>query len=178
MSTTSIPEPSRFSAWLAHQSLPITAVTAALVIASNTIDNSWLASASVIAMAAWIASGAYRIQHDRRLCEQCMSAMPLDGPQRAQHRAGRLRACHAMQSRTATLCRFAMLAGGILAAKPWSMVLMDVLFVAAAVDEFLLATHRPLQPWCPQCHWGDGGGGDDEHVDDPVPTGEGTKVST
>ncbi len=44
---------------------------------------------------------------------------------------------------------------------------LDVLFGVAAVEAYVLSVHRPLQPWCPQCHWDDGD--DKEDVPDPVP---------
>jgi hypothetical protein len=32
---------------------------------------------------------------------------------------------------------------------------------------YVMSIHRPLQPWCPQCHWDDGG--DEEPAPEPVP---------
>ena len=46
----------------------------------------------------------------------------------------------------------------------WALVQTSMIYLILAY-----ATHRRLQPWCPWCQSGDGGGEDDPVSPDPVP---------
>jgi hypothetical protein len=104
--------------------------------------------------------------HDRRLCEHCVSSMPLNPSETAARYKRRFWVAH-----NGTEARYVI---------PYLAFLVAANFVPGTVGRlvwvsaqasliYLLAvytTHRRLQPWCPWCK---GGHGEDEDVDTPDP---------
>lgn len=107
--------------------------------------------------------------HSRRLCEHCVDAMPLDGTAAAERRRPLLRLAH-RRGRLILAVVACLLTSLLLprhsAALNALLTLTDVLL---ATSIHTGATHNRLYPWCPYCHRG-GGGGDDRVVT-PEPTG-------
>jgi hypothetical protein len=101
-------------------------------------------------------------QHDRRLCELCMSAMPLNPSEVAAHYRARFWLAHSGMRPRFLVPYLALLIGsnfamGFIGRIGWALVQSTMLYLIAAYS-----THRRLQPWCPWCR---GGGGDDDRDD-------------
>lgn len=115
-------------------------------------------------------------QHDRRLCEHCMSSMPLDASAVAARYGRRFTFAHLGSNRRWVVGYLVVLIGS-------NFVLLDTALLPASASRWVWAavqatmiylilaysTHRKLQPWCPQCR--DDGGGDTVDAPEPVPTG-------
>jgi hypothetical protein len=105
-------------------------------------------------------------QHDRRLCEQCASAMPLNPAERAArcHRMFWLSHCGSQPRYLIPYLvvligsNFASTAAGRIG---WAIVQSSMIYLILAYT-----THRRLQPWCPWCR--DDGGGEHEDIS-PTP---------
>jgi hypothetical protein len=124
-----------------------------------------------------LASWGFMRQHDRRLCESCMSTLPLNASEAAARYRRRLAVAHLGSNLPITAAYLVVLIGS-------SPVLLDTnllphplaRYVWAAIQSTMIylvlsyTTHRRLQPWCPQCRGGDGGR-EDVDTPDPVPTG-------
>lgn len=108
-------------------------------------------------------------QHDRRLCELCVAAMPLNpGEAAARYRARFWLAHSGMRPRFLvpylTLLVGSNLAMGTIGRIGWALVQSTMLYLIAAYS-----THRRLQPWCPWCRGGDGGQDRDDVAPPPPP---------
>jgi hypothetical protein len=124
-----------------------------------------------------LASWGFMRKHDRRLCESCMSSLPLNAPEVAARYRRRFAIAHLGSDLRFTVAYLIVLIGS-------SPVLLATHLVPHTVAQYLWAaiqstmiylvlsytTHRKLQPWCPQCSGGDGGR-DDVDAPEPVPTG-------
>jgi hypothetical protein len=105
-------------------------------------------------------------RHDRRLCENCISEMPLDPSKRAASYRLRFQLAHAGGQPGALATYFAVLIGsnfipGLVGRVVWSLAQLSLIYLMRSY-----VTHRRLQPWCPWCRQ-DGGGS--EEFDDSVP---------
>ncbi len=170
---------SRFVLWLAHHGEWFWAAIAVLfglaVLTRGVPDVSQVPFFSAVVAA--IAVTRVEIRHARVLCPRCAAAVPLDGALRAQDRAATLRWTHYLcpgYSRRRLLVDGALLAAAVVVMAlrvPLLVVAIVVVlgFVVKSVDAYLVRVHDPLQPWCPHCHWDDGGDEDDTDVPDPVP---------
>ena len=124
-----------------------------------------------------LASWGFMRQHDRRLCESCMSTLPLNASEVAVRYRRRLALAHFGSNLKFTVVYLVVLIGS-------SPVLLDTNLLPASIARYVWAaiqstmiylvlsysTHRRLQPWCPQCSGGDGGR-EDVDAPEPVPTG-------
>jgi hypothetical protein len=104
-------------------------------------------------------------EHDRRLCEQCASEIPLNPAEQAKKQRRRFWMAH-----TGSEPRFLV---------PYVVVLISSNFATSTIGRvgwaaiqlsmvYLIvsqSTHRKLQPWCPWCSGGGGG----EDVDETPP---------
>lgn len=104
-------------------------------------------------------------QHDRRLCESCMSSMPLNPAEQAARYQRRFWVAHTGSEPRYLVpylvlligSNFAMSTIGVFA---WALIQSSMVFLILSQ-----ATHRRLQPWCPWCSGGGGG----EKVDETPP---------
>jgi hypothetical protein len=115
----------------------------------------------LLVIVAWLAMR----RHDRRLCEQCMAAMPLNPAEEASRYRRRFWTAHTAFDRRFLVPYLVVLIGSNFATTPvgkigWAIVQSSMVYLIASH-----ATHRRLQPWCPWCS--DGGGG--EHVEETPP---------
>jgi hypothetical protein len=119
-------------------------------------------------------------QHDRRLCEFCVAAMPINPTQAAIRHRRRLALAHLGADRRLVAAYLVVLVGSnlLLLGGP-TLLRISGPYVWSAVQATMIylvlshTTHRRLQPWCPQCQ---GGGGRDHAVDqDPEPSGSRTR---
>jgi hypothetical protein len=113
-----------------------------------------------------LASWLMMRRHDRRLCEKCMSSMPLNAAEEAARYKRRFWMAHTGSEPRFLVPYFAVLFGASFAyqtigAIPWAIVQSSMIFLVLSQ-----ATHRRLQPWCPWCSQGGGG----SEVETPEPT--------
>jgi hypothetical protein len=107
-------------------------------------------------------------QHDRRLCELCVSAMPLDVAERAERYQRRFWVAHCgTQPRYLIPYLTVLIGSDFLPGSPgrvvWALAQSSMIYLIASYS-----AHRRLQPWCPWCR-GDGGGGAPEQAPTPTP---------
>lgn len=115
----------------------------------------------VVVLVSWVAMR----RHDRRLCEQCVRAMPLNPSAEAARFRRRFWLAHSLSEPRYLVPYLVVLIGSNFATSAtgriaWALIQSSMLYLIVAS-----VTHRRLQPWCPWCS--DGGGG--EHVEDTPP---------
>jgi hypothetical protein len=104
-------------------------------------------------------------QHDRRLCEQCLLAMPLNPSEQAVRYHNRFWTAHSLSQPRYLVPYLVVLIGSNFATSTpgriaWAAAQLSMVYLILSYS-----THRRLQPWCPWCR-GDGGG---DKVDDAPP---------
>jgi hypothetical protein len=109
------------------------------------------------ALASWLAMR----QHDRRLCEICAAAVPLNASEIAARYHRRFAVAHAGSHRSLVVAYLVVLAGSdvvlldgtanLIERICWSLIQSSMIYLVLAYS-----THRRFQPWCPQCRGGDG----------------------
>ena len=116
-------------------------------------------------------------RHDRRLCESCMSALPLDASATAARYRRRFAIAHlASNIRLTVVYLMVLLASSPLLLNTHLLPSGPSRLLWAAIQSTMIylmlsySTHRKLQPWCPECRGGDGGR-EDVTAPDPIPTG-------
>jgi hypothetical protein len=149
--------------WLGHYSDPLLWTAIAVSIGDYaTRERYWpvLAAAVVVWAVAVTAQVADVRRHREALCERCIAVVPLD-PQAAVARwKGVLRAHHARVAMVAMMATVVAWDGAFAAFRhpPWWAYAVAVLAaVALGVSTLVTWQHRRLYPWCPFCHWDDGG---------------------
>jgi hypothetical protein len=108
-------------------------------------------------------------RHDRRLCEQCVSAMPLNASERATRYQRRFWMAHTGSERRFLIPYLVVLIASNFAVTTTVGRLFWVVMQASMI--YLIrsqVTHRRLQPWCPWCSDGGGGSHQEEDAPDPV----------
>jgi hypothetical protein len=115
----------------------------------------------LVVLASWLAMR----RHDRRLCEQCVAAMPLNPSEEASRYRRRFWTAHSLSEPRYLVPYLVVLIGSNFASSApgriaWALIQSSMIYLIAAQ-----VTHRRLQPWCPWCR--DDGGG--EHVDEAPP---------
>ena len=171
----SAPWPSRGAGRWSHYGLVWLWIAVASVIAFGlnpvpVATNSALLGLSAIAAFALIGWHAVR-RHDRRLCEICAAAMPLNMAEVAARYRMRFAIVHALVVRPIGLSYLALVVGSDLvllhgptiARIVWAAIQASMVYLVIAYS-----SHRRFQPWCPQCR---GGHGERDHSPDrdPVP---------
>jgi len=104
-------------------------------------------------------------QHDRGLCEHCMSSMPLNATEHAARYRRRFWLAHSGSNpRLVIPYMVVLIATNFLTSTPgrlvWALTQSTMIYLILAYS-----THRKLQPWCPWCS--DGGGGSEQFDVDP-----------
>lgn len=105
-------------------------------------------------------------QHDRRLCEICMTSMPLNPSEQATKLRRRFWMAHTGSEPRFLIPYLAVLIGSNFTTTTygrygWAIVQLSMIYLLLAQS-----THRRLQPWCPWCS--DGGGGEEVDHTPPV----------
>jgi hypothetical protein len=113
-----------------------------------------------------LASWLIMRRHDRKLCEMCMSAMPLNPAKEAERVKRRFWMAHTGSEPRFLVPYMAVIIGSSLAFStigriPWAIIQSTMIYLVLSQS-----THRRLQPWCPWCS--DGGGGQEVETPDPV----------
>ena len=128
----------------------------------------------VLVMFMVLGTWALMRQHDRRLCEHCIASMPLNPSESAARYGRRFWTAHAGSNPRIMLPYLVILLGSNflvplyptpLARGVWAAIQLSMIYLIKSY-----ATHRRLQPWCPQCQGGDGRSEDDEVIPDPDPS--------
>lgn len=164
----------RLIQWTAHRAAWLWATVAILTVPSDIWPHSTVlrwATVPVVAVGFWLWHAQKR--HGMALCPRCADTVPLDGAAAATRRARTLRWTHTSFHPRVQFAYGVVLLG--LAVLSLIATSLPALFfywmcLSCATTSWLLSVHQPLQPWCPQCHWGRGG--NEETVPDPVPDPE------
>lgn len=116
--------------------------------------------------------------HDRRLCERCLSSMPLNAAEVAARHHRRLAVTHLGSDRRLVIGYLAVLIGsnvllaeatvlpGRLGAYLWAAIQATMIYLVLSYS-----THRRLQPWCARCNGRGGGEREDSDAPQPQPSG-------
>ncbi|GGJ79978.1 hypothetical protein GCM10010123_07290 [Pilimelia anulata] len=95
------------------------------------------------------------LRHQRRLCERCVRAMPLDASAVAARYGRRFRVAHLFERRLVAVGYLAaVLVCSLLYASPVGRVAWAVAVLSLVYLLFVQLTHQRLQPWCPHCRHG------------------------
>lgn len=130
----------------------------------------WQVLALVLVATALLAVSVFA--HNRRLCERCIAAMPLDASTVASRYAARFRVAHLFESKLSALLYLAVLVGlSTLYTDPvgrygWAAAQASLVYLLLAY-----VAHQRLQPWCPRCR-----NGGEEQTAPAVPTPVSTQV--
>jgi hypothetical protein len=127
----------------------------------------------LVVLLATVAFLAFSIfAHNRRLCERCISSLPLDASTVASRYAVRFRIAHLFERRLFAVCYLGAVVGSsFLYAHPvgryaWAVTQASLVYLLQ-----VYVTHQRLQPWCPYCKQG----GDERTVPN-TPTPISTKM--
>jgi hypothetical protein len=104
-------------------------------------------------------------EHDRRLCERCVLAMPLDPAGQARRYQRRFWTAHTGSEPRFLVPYVVVLVSSNFAVSTVGRIGWALLQLSMAYLILSQSTHRKLQPWCPWCR--DEGGGED--VDETPP---------
>jgi hypothetical protein len=99
------------------------------------------------------------------MCERCAANTPLDGPGEAHRYRHLLWLVH----RAFPLFAGIYIVGATIYFALHVSVLFYAIFAFFAIEAVAQLRHRVLQPWCPRCHWDDGGA-EEQVPTTPVPT--------
>ncbi|WP_375482096.1 hypothetical protein [uncultured Jatrophihabitans sp.] len=161
------PWTSRLAASLGHHAseLLIVSIGAAIVLGLRPLPGLLGLTVPIALFGFVIASFLLMRAHDRRLCEACMKAMPLNAAQEATRYQRRFWTAHTGSEPRFLLPYLAVLIGSNFATSTPGRVFWVVMQLSMIYLILAQSTHRRLQPWCPWCR-GDGGG---EDVDETPP---------
>lgn len=169
---------SRLGHWGTQILIAAIIATIALVLRPLPADSASGVAVPVALFLFVIASWLLMRRHDRRLCEDCMSAMPLNASEVATRYHRRFAVTHLGSNMRLVVAYLVVLIGS-------NFVLLDGhllpttlgRYVWAAIQATMIylvlsySTHRRLQPWCGICNGGGGGDTEDVEAPDPVPSG-------
>jgi multisubunit Na+/H+ antiporter MnhC subunit len=126
----------------------------------------------ILVMAVVIASWLKMREHDRRLCEWCAQAIPLNVEAAAARLHRRFAIAHASERRwlmgsyiTVLIASNGLLWLGLYGRIGWAIAQTSVIYLVVVAG-----SHRRFQPWCPQCREGNGGR-ERMAAPDPLPQG-------
>jgi hypothetical protein len=168
--------PNNRATFLAHYPLQVAVVLIALDVGARfpmTLSAvPWVLAAVVFALFVAFLYSQFRHQQ-AGLCEQCAKDTPLDPQKAVNQRMRWLKLTHKLFD-TKWRRVVGLLPLGI-ALAGWVTIgwfhlgwITAPLFWAAMLGPAVLVRiHNPLQPWCPFCHWDDGG--DEEPSPEPTP---------
>jgi hypothetical protein len=157
---------SRFLLWMFHRGARFNAGAFVIIVASDIYPRvTAIDILAIIALVTVIALWLITQYHGLILCPFCAAATPLNGPGKAQGRAKTLRYAHWM---TGGQYMIIYIAVGTMALVLFFVFIMtlgagradlavDWWLVESSIEMYVLSVHGSLQPWCPQCHWDDGG---------------------
>ncbi len=99
--------------------------------------------------------GVSILVHNRRLCERCIAALPLDASTVASRYRIRFRVAHLFESRLFAVGYLTVLTGSaLLAGDPVGRYVWAAAEASLVYLLLVYVTHQRLQPWCPYCKHG------------------------
>lgn len=145
-------------------------IVGAIVLGLRPPSGALAATLPVSLMAVVLASWLLMRRHDRRLCEQCMAAMPLDVAGQAARYHRRFWLTHTGSERRYLLPYVAVLVGSSFLPGTWGRIVWALVQATMIYLIMSYVAHRRFQPWCPWCSNGGGGSArDDEPAPPPLP---------
>lgn len=146
------------------------AILGSIVLGLHPPQGPFLLTLPLALMAVVLISWLLMRRHDRRLCEQCMAAMPLNAAEQSAKYQRRFWMAHTGAEKRFLIPYFAVLIGSNFFPGTWGRIVWAV--VQSSMIYLILShvAHRRFQPWCPWCS--DGGGGsarDDDVAPPPLP---------
>jgi hypothetical protein len=147
--------------------LLITSIGAAIVVGLRPLPGLAGIIVPIALMLFVIVSWVLMRKHDRRLCEFCVGAMPLNPSLLAARYKRRFWMSHTGAEKRFLIPYLIVLIGSNFTTQTtiglyaWAVIQSTMIFLVLSYS-----THRRFQPWCPWCS--DGGGGSEQHIDDPV----------
>jgi hypothetical protein len=145
-------------------------IVAAVVVGLRPPPGLFALTVPVALMVVVVASWLVMRRHDRRLCEQCVAAMPLNAAEKAVHYQRRFWMAHTGAERRFLVPYLAVLVGSNFFPGTWGRIVWAIVQCSMVYLIMSHVTHRRFQPWCPWCS--DGGGGserDDDVTPPPLP---------
>jgi hypothetical protein len=118
-------------------------------------------------MALVVASWLLMRRHDRRLCEYCAAAMPLNAAEKSVGFQRRFWLSHAGTEPRFLVPYLAVLVGSNFFPGTWGRLVWALIQCSMIYLIVSHVTHRRFQPWCPWCSNGGGGSKFDEDVTPP-----------
>jgi hypothetical protein len=150
--------------WVAHQEPWVVGVALLAGLLSVTWGGLLFGLAGVVTFVAALATIWLSRSHDSALCPRCASAIPIDpGVAVVQHRWALW-----LHHRRRRLLMLGMLSWVLLVLPVGAELPIIVGYGPVIIVSYVDLRHRPLVRWCPECHWGHGGG-DSEDVPAPDP---------
>ena len=162
-----VPWGNRFAQRLGHHAgeVLILAIAGVIIVGLHPLPGVFALTGALALILVVLVSWLAMRRHDRRLCEQCVAAMPLNPSEQATRYRRRFWTAHSLSEPRYLLPYLTVLIGSNFATSgpgrvAWALIQSSMIYLIAAQ-----ATHRRLQPWCPWCRE-DGGG---EHVAEEPP---------
>ena len=174
MTALSMSRPSGRSGHYAQHIL-IGAIAAATTLAFLPIGAVLNLALGITVLAAVVFAWLSLRDHDRRLCERCVTSMPLNASEQSVRYRRRFVVAHLAQRKLLVAGYLAALIGTnlmlVVNSSPpvklaWAMAQLSMVFLVLSHS-----SHRKFQPWCPQC--ASGGTEQRQPVEPLVPTGVG-----
>ncbi len=141
-------------------------IVGAVLIGLRPPANALMVTAPVALMTIVVASWLLMRRHDRRLCEQCMSSMPLNAAEKAVKYQRRFWMAHTGSERRFLIPYLAVLIGSNFFPGTWGRIAWAAIQLTMIYLILSYVAHRRFQPWCPWCS---SGGGGSEREDDTTP---------
>lgn len=152
---------------LAHWQAPIILALIVAEVADRLVDSSFSNAVVIALLMVTLASTLATIRHDRVLCLTCAENFPLDAAMQAEgKRRLRLRCFHLVADHNHLMIAVVISAVVVSHWVWWAFLPVWTVWLVMAWGGYW---HRILEPWCPFCRRG-GGGGPHECEPDPIPT--------
>ncbi|MBE7189375.1 hypothetical protein [Jatrophihabitans endophyticus] len=147
-------------------SMLLVSIVAVVAIGLRPLPGLFLFTVPLALFAVVLLSWALMRQHDRRLCEACVAAMPLNAAEQSVRYKRRFWLAHTGSEPRFLIPYLAVLIGSNFATSTvgrigWAVIQLSMIYLILSTT-----THRRFQPWCPWCS--DGGGGQEVPETPPV----------
>jgi hypothetical protein len=142
-------------------------IVAAIIVGLRPLPGLLAFTAPLALIAVVVASWLLMRRHDRRLCEQCVAAMPLNASERATRYQRRFWMAHTGAEPRFLIPYMAVLIGSNFFPGTWGRIAWAVIQCSMIYLIMSHVTHRRFQPWCPWCSQGGGGSEREEDLTPP-----------
>lgn len=142
-------------------------IVAAIIVGLRPPSGIFMLTVPLTLMAVVLISWLLMRRHDRRLCEQCMAAMPLNAAEQAGRYQRRFWMAHTGAEPRFLVPYLAVLIGSNFFPGTWGRIVWAVVQLTMVYLIRSHVAHRRFQPWCPWCSGGGGGSARDDDVAPP-----------